>query len=122
VRRTCLCSAGWSWDRAAGANWASSLRPWRLASGRAADCQAVDAQRRLADAHRHALALLAAGPHARIELHVVADHRHARERVRPVAHDGGALHGVQDLAVFDPERLAGGEHELAGRDVNLTTA
>ena len=40
----------------------------------AADRQPVDLQGRLADAHRHALAFLAAGADARIELHVVAHH------------------------------------------------
>jgi hypothetical protein len=43
---------------------------------RAAHSQAVDAQRRLADTHRHALAFLAAGADARVERHVVADHPH----------------------------------------------
>src|SRR6185369_6986323 len=53
-------------------------------SGRAAHCQAVDPQGRLADTHRYALALLAAGAHAAVEPHVVADHRHACERVGAV--------------------------------------
>jgi len=43
-------------------------------SGRAADRQAVDAQRGLAHAHRHALTFLAAGAHARVQAHVVAYH------------------------------------------------
>jgi hypothetical protein len=47
-----------------GANAAAEIRP---ASGGPAHRQPVDAQRRLADAHRHALAFLAAGADARIE-------------------------------------------------------
>ena len=47
----------------------------RYALGGAADRQPVDAQRRLADADRHALAFLAADADAGVELHVVADHR-----------------------------------------------
>lgn len=43
-------------------------------SGRAADRQAVDAQRWLAHAHGHALAFLAAGAYARVQAHVVAYH------------------------------------------------
>src|SRR4051812_21823484 len=85
-------------------------------------CEPVDAQRGLAHAHGHALAFLAAGAHARIELHVVADHGHAGERVGAVAHDGCALDRVLDLAVLDPKGLARREHELAARDVDLPAA
>ena len=45
----------------------------RRSSLRAADREAVDAQRRHADADRHALAVLAAGPDAPVEREVVAD-------------------------------------------------
>ena len=97
--------------RIASPSWAACAR----ASGCAADGQAVDAQGRLADAHRHALAFLAAGADAGVELHVVADHGHARERIGAVADDGRALDRVLDLAVFDPVGFAGREHELAAR-------
>src|SRR3954466_7867009 len=60
-------------------------------SGGAAHREAVDAQCRLPDADRHALAFLAARAHSGVECHVVADHRHARQRIRPVADDGRAL-------------------------------
>jgi uncharacterized protein (DUF1501 family) len=74
----------WQSDLAEGAT-----SGWR--SGRAADRQpttfTVDAQRGLAHADRHALAVLAAHAHAGVELHVVADHRDARQRVRAVADD-----------------------------------
>jgi hypothetical protein len=51
--------------------------PKALASlelGGAAHREAVDAQRGLAHAHRHALAFFAAGAHAAVERQVVADH------------------------------------------------
>src|SRR2546428_12948897 len=51
----------------------------------AADCDAVDANRREADAHRHGLAVLAAGPPALVELQVAADARDAREGLGAVA-------------------------------------
>src|SRR3989338_5331498 len=52
--------------------------------------QAVDPERRLAHAHRHALAFLAASADARVELQIAADHGHAREHVRSVADQGRA--------------------------------
>src|SRR5688572_13831071 len=88
----------------------------------AADREAVDAQGGLPDADRHALALLAAGAHAGVQLHVVADHRDPGQRVGAVADDGRALDRVLDLAVLDPEGLAGREHELAAGDVDLAAA
>ena len=45
-----------------------------------ADGQPVQPQGRLAHAHRHALAVLAAGADAGVELHVVADHADTRVR------------------------------------------
>src|SRR5260370_3013345 len=83
---------------------------------------AVDAQRGLAHAHRHALAFLAAGANAAVQAHVVADHGDVLERFRTAAHDGRALDGVLDLAVLDPIGLAGGEHELAAGDIDLAAA
>src|SRR5438105_2859809 len=47
-----------------------------------------DAKRRLSDAHGHVLPVLAAHAHAGVEAHVVADERHARERVGAVADEG----------------------------------
>src|SRR5262245_22298739 len=47
--------------------------------GRAPDRDAVHAQRRLTDADRHALAVLAAGADAGIELQVAADHADAAQ-------------------------------------------
>ena len=52
---------------------------------RSADRQRIDAQRRLADADRHRLAVLAAGADAGIELHIVAYH-------------GDSLHGFGAVA------------------------
>src|SRR3954466_957542 len=55
-----------------------------ISSGRPADREAVDAQRRLADTHGHALAFLAAGAHAAVQGHVVADHGDASQRIGAV--------------------------------------
>jgi hypothetical protein len=52
---------------------------------RAADRDPIHAQRRLPDAHRHALAVLAARADAGIEGEVVADHADPVEIGRPVA-------------------------------------
>src|SRR3981081_429764 len=62
-------------------------------SGRAADRESFDPERRLADADGHALAVLATGPNTVVELQVVADHRDARQHVRTVADKGGDLEG-----------------------------
>src|SRR5262249_57611226 len=83
---------------------------------------AVDADRRQADAHRHGLAVLAAGAHTLVELQVVADAGDPRERLRAVADQGGALDRRRDLSVLDQVGLARREHELAVRDVHLTAA
>src|SRR5262245_47756002 len=60
----------------------------------------VDPDRRQADADRHGLAVLAAGAHTLVELQVVADPRHARERLRAVADQGRALHRRGDPPVL----------------------
>src|SRR5216684_6609964 len=86
---------------------------------RSADRDAVDAQRGLADADRHALAVLAASADAGIEREVVADHAQARERIGTVADQHRALERWADLAVLDPIGFGALEHELAGRDVDL---
>src|SRR4030081_1588752 len=70
-------------------------------SGRAADRESFDPERRLADADGHALAVLATGPNTVVELQVIADHRDARQHVRTVADQGGALEGRADAAVLD---------------------
>src|ERR1700694_3152866 len=87
---------------------------------RAADRDAVDAQGGLTDADRHALAVLAASADAGIEREVVADHAHARERIGTVADQHRAFERCADLAVLNPIGFGALEHELAGRDVDLT--
>ena len=54
---------------------------WHRSSRRSANRQPVDAQGGLADAHRNALALLAAGADARIKRHVIAHHGNAGEGI-----------------------------------------
>src|SRR5262245_55488626 len=98
-------------------NIAGSLSLSRL-SGRgsatgASDRDAVHAQRRLADADRHALAVLAAGADAGVELEIVADHADAMQVGRPVADQHGALQRRADLAVLDLVGLGALEHVLA---------
>src|SRR5215472_3795814 len=88
-------------------------------SGRAADCQRIDAQCRLTDTDRHALAILAAGADTLIELQVVADHGDARQYIRTVADQRRALERCAEAAVLDRIGLARREHELARSDVHL---
>src|SRR5262245_2293793 len=66
-----------------------------------ADRDAVHTQGGLADAYRHALAVLAAGADARIELEIVADHRNPVEVGRSVADQHGSLQRLRQLAVLD---------------------
>src|SRR5712671_4491522 len=89
---------------------------------RAADRDALHAQRRLANADRHTLAVLAAGADAGVELEVVADHDDALEIGRPVADQHGALERRAELAVLDLVGLGDVEHVLARRDVDLAAA
>src|SRR5579863_6272945 len=96
-------------------------RSSRSAAG-AADGDAVDAQRRLADADRHALAVLAAGADAVIERQIVADHGDAVQVGRSVADQHGALDRRADFAVLDAIGLGALEHVFAGRDVDLAAA
>src|SRR5512145_1744679 len=84
--------------------------------------QTFDVERRLSDPDRHALALLAAGADARIELEVAPDHGNAGQGVRAVSDQCRAFYGVRDLAVFDEIGLGGREHELAARNVDLAAA
>src|SRR5690606_31423507 len=60
-----------------------------LSSGGSANGEPLDPERGLADADRHALAVLAADAHAGVHAHVVADHGDAGQRVGSVADDGG---------------------------------
>ena len=69
-------------------------------------------QRRLADADRHALAVLAAGADSRIERKIVPDHGDAVQVGRPVADQHRALQGCPDLAVLDLVGLGALEHIL----------
>src|SRR5215468_1456700 len=91
-------------------------------SPRAADRDAVHAQRGLADADRHALAVLAAGADAGVELEVVADHADAIEVGRAIADQHGALERSTELAVLDAIGFGHVEHVLARGDVDLSAA
>src|SRR5258708_527466 len=82
----------------------------------------IDPQGGLPDADRHALAFLAAGADAGIELQIVPDHRDAGEHIRAVANERGALDGRAEPAVLDQVALAHREHELARGDVHLPAA
>src|SRR5579859_6542807 len=70
-------------------------------SGGAAHGECIDAQRRLADAHGNALPVLAAGADAVVELKIVPHHRDARQHVRTVADQRGALERRADAAILD---------------------
>src|ERR1043166_7711342 len=91
-------------------------------SARPAHRDAVEPQGGLADAHRYALAVLAAGADAFVERKIVADHGDAGERVGTVADQHRALDRRADLAVFQPIGLGALEHELARGDVDLPAA
>src|SRR5512134_3796806 len=92
------------------------------ALSRTSDSESFDAKRRLANADRHALAVLAAGADAQVEFHVVADHLHSGQGVGTVADQRGSLDEGSDAAVFDQVGLGRGEQELAVGDVDLATA
>src|SRR5262249_5538038 len=82
----------------------------------------IHAQGRLADTHRHALAVLAAGADAVVELEVVADHAHAVEIGRTVADQHRALDRLRQLAALDLVGLGHLENVFAGGDVDLAAA
>src|SRR6266540_4661783 len=63
--------------------------------------QAIYAQRRLSDADRNALSVLAASADTGVKREIVADHRHARERVRTIADQRRTLDRIGELAVLD---------------------
>src|SRR5580704_14181332 len=89
---------------------------------RAAHRQAGDLQRRLADADRHPLAVLAADADAGVEAEVVADHGDLGQRRGAVADQRRALHRRRHLAVLDQVGLGALEDELAVDDVDLAAA
>src|SRR3989449_10178441 len=91
-------------------------------STRPTDRDPVHPQRRLADADRHALAVLAAGADAGIEREVVADHGDAMQVGRAVADQHGALQRRADLAVLDLVGLGALEDIFARGDVDLAAA
>src|SRR5690348_13633925 len=78
----------------------------------AADGQPVHAQGRLADAHRHALAVLAASADPAIEREIIADHGDLRQRIGTVADEGRALYRLAELAVLNEIGFGRREHEL----------
>ena len=80
---------------------------------RAPNSQASKLQGRLPDTDRHALTVLAAGSDARIECQIVADHRHLRQGIRPVADQRRTLDRRGDPAVLDQIGLARRKDELA---------
>src|SRR5208282_2772284 len=83
---------------------------------------AVDAQGGLADADGDALAVLAAGADAAVELKVVADHGDAVQVGRAVADEHGALDRRAALAVLDAVGLGAFEHVFARGNVDLAAA
>ena len=85
----------------------------KVGLSRAANRQAIDTQRGLTNANRHTLPLFAAGADAAIELHVIGNHADFFQALGAAADDGGAFDGVQNLAVFNPERFTGRKHKLA---------
>src|SRR6185295_15985792 len=86
------------------------------------DRDPVHAQGRLADADRHALAVLAAGADAGVELQIVADHADAMQIARAVADQHRALDRRADLAVFQSVGLGALEHVFTGHNVDLPAA
>src|SRR5688500_14293598 len=86
---------------------------WRhRSSRRSANCQSVNAQGRLADAHRNALALLAAGSNARIKRHVITHHGNAGEGISTRTDERRPLYGRRDFSILDQISLGAGKYEL----------
>src|SRR4029077_18874096 len=86
--------------RANSSAWRQTLHS-RLSLARSSDCNPFHSQRRLADADRYALAVLAAGADPGIEREIVADHGDAVQVGRPVTDQHGALQRRAKLAVLD---------------------
>src|SRR6476469_9505098 len=99
----------WGWTKGSGLTL--------LDLRRTADGQSLDLQRRLTDAHRYALAVLAARADASIEREIVADHRHPGQRIRTVADQRRTLHRIGELSVLDDPCFSCRKHEFAARDV-----
>src|SRR5262245_41985696 len=110
------------WNTVVCQNARRSTRAIVDASARSADGEAVDAQGGLTDADGHALSFLATHADALVEREVASHHAHAREHVRTVTDERGALDRTRHFAVLDEIGLARAEHELARRDVDLTAA
>src|SRR6266567_4039857 len=86
---------------------------------RSSDRDLFHPQRRLADADRHALAVLAAGADAGIQREIVADHGDPVQVGRPVADQHRALQRRAELAVLDLVGLGALEYVFARGDVDL---
>src|SRR5215472_18060433 len=86
-------------------SWKADVSGARHASGSAAYGKALDLQRRLAYADRHALAFLAAGADAVVELQIVPHHRDPRQHIGPVADERRALQRRRDTSVLDEVSL-----------------
>src|SRR5690606_30037268 len=91
-------------------------------SARAADRDLVHAQRRLADADRHALTVLAAGADAGVEFEIVADHGDAMQVGRAVTDQHRAFQRRAEFAVLDAIGFRALEYVFAGGNVDLTSA
>src|SRR3954469_25967973 len=90
-------------------------------SSRSSHRDPVHPQRRLADADRYTLAVLAAGADPGIELKIVADHGDSVQVGRAVADQHGPLQRRAELAVFDFVRLRALKYIFAGGDIDLAT-
>src|SRR5690606_35983902 len=88
----------------------------------AADGHRGDLHGRTADAHRHALPILAAGPDPVGGLEVVAEHDDLAHHVGAVADEVHALERRRDLAVLDEVALRQRKDEVAVSDVDLSAA
>src|SRR5215213_10882769 len=107
------CSPG----RASAATRRATPRRSTSVTGRAADGQLGDSQRRLPRRHGDALSVLAARAGPRVE--VGADRVDQPQRLRSVADELRGAHRLGDLAVLDHVRLGDAEDEVAGRGVDL---
>src|SRR5690349_22259437 len=96
--------------------------PWLRSLACSSDRDLLHPQRRLADADRHALAVLATGADTGIERQIVADHGDSVQIGRPVADQHRALQRRAELAIFDLVGLGALEHVFTRRDVDLTAA
>ena len=86
---------------------------------RAADGQAIDLDRRLTNANRHALTGFTAYADAGIEGKVVPDHGDLRQHRWSVADQCGILDWCADFSVLNAVRFGAVKDELAAGDVDL---